>query len=298
LHERPTAEVGIRVQTSSRISTMGCLPESGGDERPLVEPFLRFLNHNEGSRFVHTVSCDQVVRDRPQPEVLCSDQKSGARLAVERKTIVWPTDTVECHKSSHALTHRISHGLEALSAKGAFVFEADLRVARTPREAESLAREVVERVTSAWDRLDPEDEFIVVGRHGAWRFSPRDSFDREPEDPDTGILFRFRVMPQMNAYLQVEDLEGLRIEVARHIARCARKFEEYSDARCVLLLDPFGDIEWYGAEWWNTFMRESQGGPPPWEVWLAKRAHWWDFLEEESWMFERVLPTIGPRGEA
>lgn len=277
---------------------MGCLPQSGGDERALVEPFLRLLNHVEGSAFAHSVSCDQAIRDRPQPEVLCLDQKSGARLAVERKTIVWPTDTIECHRSGEELMHLVWHGLDVLASKGAFVFEADLRVVRTPREAAALAREVIERVEAAWERLEPDDEFIVVGRRGTWRFSPRDPFDREPEDPVTGIEFRFRVLPSLNEYLEVENLVGLRLEVERHLTRCARKFSEYSDARCVLLLDPFGDIQWYGAEWWNTFLRGLKGGPPPWEVWLAKRDHWWDGVDEESWMFERVLPSIGPRGEA
>src|SRR4051794_40543211 len=113
---------------------MGCLPKSGGCERQRTDPFVDHLNWLEGTDYVHTECLDVIYRNSPQPEALYTDKRSGRRMVIERKSLVWPPEYIVGHKNDHFLRDLVIEGLTDLTGDDAYELNLEPAVSGTKEE--------------------------------------------------------------------------------------------------------------------------------------------------------------------
>jgi len=268
---------------------MSCLPESGGCERPQTEPFVAHLNRLEGSGFAHEACLDRLHRESPQPETLYFDPNTGGTLVIERKTVVWPPDYVARHRNDHLIAEALSEALCDLAHEAPLSVHLNPAPRRPVSELVSFAREVAESIRSSIDAIR-KGRTVGSNRPGRrWRCY-LDPEDRAMSDePLTGLMIRWTGPDE---FLPPDHLPSRLIdEIRRVLRKTVEKFRGYHGARGILLLDPYGCIQYTDNRWWS---RAFQLAPVPSaiaEVWLAT----YDWLTdlEEGWIFERVHPRLG-----
>lgn len=68
---------------------------------------------------------------------------------------------------------------------------------------------------------------------------------------------------------------------------CTRKFAGYESDRCVLMLDPHGDVSFNSPRWWNEVFTKYQPPSAVDEIWIGSCGD--DGFGEEEWIIEKVF---------
>lgn len=267
---------------------MGCLPKSGGCERQRTDPFVDHLNWLEGTDYVHNECLDVIYRNSPQPEALYTDKRSGRRLVIERKSLVWPPEYVVGHKNDHFLRDLVIEGLTDLTSDDAYELNLEPAVSGTKEELQEFARLIIETVRARFleIRSGMEVGSTQVGRR--WAFWRGDGSDRRFQNaPETGLGIHWEI-PQSEDVGRKRPEEFLK-EASRLFGACVAKFEPYMDARRILVIEQFGDIRYMGAWWWKRVLEIAAPPPAITEIWDGM----FDWLDDDQqgWTFEKLYPT-------
>src|SRR5258706_4888652 len=218
---------------------MGCLPESGGCERQRTDPFVDHLNRVEGRVYRHDRCLDRIDRTRPQPEALYIEDASNAKLVIERKSIVWPSDYVVRHKSEHDVVDLIREGLRDLTGDEPYRLVIEQGLRGSPNDLERLAAALIESIRSKSSALHAGRGVSSQPSGLRWTMYRENAAQRDFNDePPTGFLVEI-IFADVNV---PSDDAGLLTEIGRHLDSSAVKFSGYPDARRVLVLDPHADI--------------------------------------------------------
>lgn len=117
------------------------------------------------------------------------------------------------------------------------------------------------------------------------REHPRDRVaDGEPE---TGLIIRW--YPEQTLDLVQEPPGELLSELDRHLASCGSKSCDYVLDRCVLVLDPHGEIRHLPDIWWHQVFRLRAASRGISEIWTG--VYDWVTDRDQAWLFEKIYPV-------
>jgi hypothetical protein len=267
---------------------MSCLPQAGGGcEKPFTDAFAAYLNYAEGTRYIHESCLD--IRDgrdpQPdsQPEALYLDLERNVQLVIERKSICWPTDHFHRHSNDHFVSALFGQGLKSLAIEGAYEIGLPMLMKGTQRDLRLFVDAAVQSIQADWPR-------VVTGatvrgeRNGEHWWSCRKVRTKQPWG------WQFNFTGQASSVLDCVDAsdlpEGIALDLKKLYLSCQRKFALYPTARRVLVLEPYEDLRYRGADWWNEVFSSF---PPPneiGEVWSGI----FDYVTDElkDWVFEKL----------
>ncbi len=265
---------------------MACLPHSGGCERRNTEPFVEHLNSAEGTGYRHEACLDLTPSDRPQPEALYVDPSSGARLTIERKSLIWPADYAQRHQNDHLVAGRIFDQVGAALRQAPFQLQLPDLIQGSRRELLAFADEVSRCVLVKFSSLEPGATFQGVSGRWGWRLRRQHEVEREEDEPTSGLIVNWSSsIDYLTPEACAEARAGLAPELMRFFDACSRKFLGYEDTRRVLLLERIGNY-YLGEDDWTAILTDSPPPPQVDEVWLSEC-----FVgAEDYWDFERVFP--------
>jgi hypothetical protein len=268
---------------------MTCLPQSGGCERPFTDAFAAHLNDAEGAHYVHQACLDILDRQHPQPEALYLDSKRNARLVIERKSISFPRDYARRHNNDHFVSDLFDKGLSGLLLDDLYEVRLPMLMDGTQLELRSFVQLAIQRIRSNWPRIV---EGTVIGSESGgtlwWSCRRIPSWDRIDGAPSKGLQFTFSgpLMSHFD-YVEAKNLaEDVISDLKKIFSGCQKKFASYSNARRVLVLDPFEELRYQTTDWWHDVF--STYSPPTEidEVWSGI----FDYVTDElqGWIFERL----------
>lgn len=267
---------------------MTCLPSSGGCERRLIDPFVDYLNSIEGVAYKYVNCPDQENRSQAQPDGLYADAALPKRLAIERKTLLWPLSYAEAHQADHFLMDLILDALKSITNDAPYELELYSGISLDRSRLKEFAWQISEQVKAHLDRLTPGCG-VEFGKSLWWyRFTHQKSEDRDYTEPSRGLKISL-VTPSSGEIVDPSQLmtalcEGLQ----KCFWACERKFQEYADDRKILLIDPHGELRHLDVEWWGKVLCEIPRPFPLSEIWLGM----FDMVSDidEGWIFEKVYP--------
>lgn len=269
---------------------MGCLPQSGGCERPLTDAFVRHLNQAEGSHYAHQACLDVMDSTCAQPEALYADAAGNLRLVIERKSIAWPADYSYRHSNDHLAFKVFSEALRDFTFEDVYEIRLPLLIKGKQEELRAFALAAAKEVRAHWAQIEAGSG--IRRRDSAdwwWVFRRVPDWEKEEGSPSRGLrvtwvgrsMFDFTLLDPAN------PPAALRESLGKIYSGCVKKFSAYVDARRALVLDPHGDLRYEPTEWWQKLWITC---PPPTqiqEIWSGI----FDYVDEESqdWQFQRLL---------
>ena len=272
---------------------MGCLPESGGCERSRTDPFVDHLNEVERTNYRHVACLDVLDRNSPQPETLYVDTETSQRLVVERKNIVWPSDYAPRHKQDHELAERLIEGLNDLTADGPYSMELQPSAFSSANELAEFAEVIIQGAHELFPAVESGE--TIGSLQGPWWRLFREHTGERAFDwgaPDTGLRISWNRPDTLASSAKVSL--GLLDTVSRLFSSCVDKFQDYLDARRILVVEPHGEIRYNPDSWWAQVFAEV---PPPLaisEIWSGT----YDWLDDtqRGWMFDKLYPLVPQPG--
>ncbi len=274
---------------------MSCIPESGGCEKPFTDVLVAHINRTEGAHYAHRACLDVADSSVALPEALYVDSENGKQLVIERKSVSWPVDYTYRHKNDHAVGEVFSKKLGNLVAGDLYEIRLPMLMEGKNADLVGYALVATELIRAHW--ADIASGSALKGRAGDkwwWVFRRLPEEEREDSAPSTGLMISYvGKMFSFDDYLDPANLpEALIGSISKVYRGCSAKFSSYADARCILLLDPHGDLQTQGAEWWQGVWVSL---PPPatiCEIWSATLV--WVTDETKDWVVEQLHPmTIG-----
>lgn len=269
---------------------MSCIPESGGCERSRTDPFANHLNEVQSTHYIHMACLDRIHRNTPQPEALYEDQASCAQLVIERKSVVWPPDYAAQHRNDHTISDAVAHKL-------ANVVQVDLLSIQLEPAPKMPRHELLAFAHAIADLVEKNMVAILSG----WIIGSRAPgrawscyYDRAERfadgEPLTGIKFQWS---QPAEPVHNDEMPQGLIDVLREIFQSSvRKFSGYSEARRILLLEPFGTIQYMDHSWWSQALKIVPIPDEVSEVWLA--SYDWITDHDQAWNFAQLSPISEP----
>ncbi len=281
---------------------MICLPESGGCERPLTDPFVAHINRLDGSTFSFVRCLDHpspaktglepsgAIENKSEPETLYQDGNSHARLVVERKTVVWPLDYAARHQNDHRIARVLLEELRDLADQQGMTIRLEPAHKMKRNEVSRFAHEIAASIRRSIQAI--RNGQIVSSEKPGLRWSCYfDPYRAVSDEPLTGLIIRW-VLPATD--VTPDELpSAFTKHVQKLFASAVKKFRGYSDARRVLLLDPHGDVRYTDGWWWRSVLKTVPVPAMIPEVWLAR--YDWITDYDQGWEFERIHPRLSPR---
>lgn len=268
---------------------MTCRPISGRCERQRTDPFVWHLNDRESANFNHAQCLDRTITDRPQPEVLYVDGKTGATLVIERKNFLWPPDYAKVHAFEHKALDRIIEHLAEVCDVGAYELSFRTRGNLGRRNLEKFVDKLVRQIRLRINEMRPGDAITRSHVDGCWRFRRQAPEERDDWEPSTGLVIAFAGTGTHDLDDPSAIPDALANTISETLTSCEAKFREYSTARRIVLVEQFGDLLLCGEWWWRTVLQKL---PPPIcidEIW---KGYFGQISEEaEDWAFERLYES-------
>jgi hypothetical protein len=273
---------------------MSCMPKSGGCEWRRIKPFIQHLNRLEGTSYRLDVCLDRNSRNRPEPEVRCTQVSGGVGLVVERKCVVWPKDYSARHNLDHRIADDLFNNLNPLVGESPYAILLEHGFHGTISNASAFAAEIVSEVKRNLSELGDDKELCgdFDGHH--WAFYRDPDFERRG-DNRPGLVVRWDV--PLNLEIYGSPPAGLLDEIQRLLNSAARKFRNYLNDRRILLIAPEGRVPCL-VTWWSELFEDNLSGPAEIsEIWLASEGV--DESEESHWLYEKLWPlSIQSAGQA
>jgi hypothetical protein len=121
-----------------------------------------------------------------------------------------------------------------------------------------------------------------------WSYRRVPEWDRLDEAPRKGLQFTWSEPPtsQPECIDAANPPQHVNSALQNIYSSCVRKFAPYSDARRILVIDPYGDLRYQNVEWWSEVFSVL---PPPTEIdeiWSG--IFDWVTENSEGWIFERL----------
>ena len=267
-----------------------CLPVGNEHECCIVLHFVSQYNELNGTSYRVVDFPELRSRNTKEPEALLEALEEGPPLAIERKSIVHPSDTrfVAKHRNGH---HFFDGFMEQLDAHGfdysdtlyrLTVYERDLNGKRQ-KEIPNVVEQVSDSVLR--NRLRIDESYLGIGGKSPieWEFRVVPSEERDFEDPENGIVYTIGLeRPRTESPDEIEEMiQDYAQEFEHQAVRAAEKFVRYPDYRKLLLVQFFG-ATLGGVEEKDIIDLVKSARLPAAidEVWVA-REEWVGLLESE-----------------
>lgn len=260
---------------------MSCLPETGGCERLLTDPFVNYLNAEEARSYTYEQCLDKSNRNTSQPETLYRDRETSQILVIERKTIVWPIDCIETHKIEHEISDIIYRELHGKFLDDYYQLKLPSLSPLKPKkeERELLASKIVANLLGTSSSGCPGGSLMGYGLT---------RLDRSEVEPNQGrgVTICWSVLP-MKSIDPCNLPPKLEKQLAHVFDACRKKFQSYISHRRILMIEPQGDLYFRGQDWWNTVFRTMTPPIEIGEIWQGV----YDFLDdlEQGWSYEKLF---------
>ncbi len=273
---------------------MACLPETGRCERERTDAFVRHLNRVELCSFEHALCLDQIYRNAPQPEAMYVEQVSGGRLVIERKTIAWPLDYIVRHQNDHLVASVLIERVGPLATDAPYAFVLQPAIQGHPGELAAFGRRIAENAAHHFSRVRSGRAIGSAQPGRQWKLFRENPRNRAIDgEPDTGLVIRW--YPEETLDVAKAPPEELLSEIHRHFASCELKFREYLLDRCVLILDPHGELRHLPVVWWHEVLQLRTPSRAISEVWTG--LYDWVSDRDQGWLFKKIYPMVGDDGE-
>lgn len=264
---------------------MSCMPKSGGCEWKHIAPFIARLNRLEGTSFHRDVCLDRKSRNRPEPEVRCTQVNDGVPLVVERKCVVWPKDYAAKHDLDHQIADDLFNNLSSLVGDSPYAVHLEPGFDGTKDQARAFAAEIVGQVRCHFSELDNDKELNGDFTGHQWAFYRDPDFERRGHNRP-GLVVRCDL--PLNPEIYTNPPAALFDEIKRLVNSAAKKFQNYLDHRRSLLITAEGEVPCL-AEWWGEVFENRVSVPTEVsDIWLACDES--DGSDEIGWLFEKVWP--------
>jgi hypothetical protein len=204
-----------------------------------LDAFVLHYNDEYGTIYSHT-ECLDIVRvgeaTPKKPEVLVTDTSTGKQMVIERKSVVWPPSYIQRHKNGHnfaeaiwkIIGERYRDACYELSVSGKQLDAIDSR--QIKRMAHEVAATILELPSSSL----PVQRSVPIG----WRFRRANP---DEHDGRAGIA----VVQSDSMGFEEFDNESAKVGTAAameaELSAAVLKFDSYTEARKVVLLDFYGD---------------------------------------------------------
>ncbi|MDY0297571.1 MAG: hypothetical protein RB296_09670 [Acidobacteriota bacterium] len=271
-----------------------CLPESSRCEWRLLKPFVDDFNKANKSNYTLKRCLDVVNRDKKEPEVLLESPGLPA-LVIERKSVVWPDDYLKQHSKFHLIGERLSFRLRGLFTDGVyqFCFNDTSLGGKTDKQLKRDANNVVGQLVANQESIKTTGWFRSQTPF-PWRLHRMKPEDKDESTPENGIGV---LMSRLDIYdeswesftkVHLHALEGFKRQLAKVINESRMKFENYSDARRILLLQFFGQNELVMDEDLLEIMADTELPDEIDEFWYA--CHLW--IDESNYQIQWKLADV------
>ena len=273
-----------------------CLPVSNEHEYCIAQHFVgRYNERNETDyRVVAFPEIDN--RNTKEPEVLLEDPRGGPRLAIERKSVVYPLDEhyLGKHRNGHYFFDLF---IEQLKLRGCdftdslyqvVVHERDLND-RRQKEIPWIAEQVAAAVARNWSRIDESFDGIGEKTPIPWEFRVVQPEERDYNDPECGIGILVNLERSLlESPEKIEELrQGYAAEFKNQAERAAEKFAGYLECRKLLLVQFFGEsFSGVGNREIKRIVKSASLPEVIDEVWVARQE--WVGLDESQIRWQRV----------
>jgi len=267
---------------------MTCLPKSGGCERLYTDAFVAHLNRTEGTRYRHRACLDVYERTTAQPEALYVDEERGVSLVIERKSIAWPIDYAYRHSNDHLISEVVLHDLQGLPLDTLYELRLPILIEGKSKEVTEFAKDAAREIRASWKSIEGGTRIRKGNGDLWWQFGKVPEWDFDEGAPTRGLKVTW-----VGQSLVASDFidpsnppEQLLAALQRVYASCTNKFDSYTDARRVLVLDPFGNLCTEDLTFWQRLWAKCPPSEPIGEIWSGMFD--WVTDEEEGWIFERL----------
>jgi hypothetical protein len=214
---------------------MECFPSSKECERQYTEPFVNFLNSTEGTSFRHTACLDRNNRTSPQPEALYTDQSNQRELVIERKSLVWPPDYFLIHRNDHILAEALCKELRKPNDGSPINIEISHCPMMRKKEIQAIASAIASDINENLASVLSGHSIRGNERGLSWICNANPD-DRDYDEPEMGLR-----ISTLSA-IQAVPLDSLLALLTETLARTKDKLLAFTEARCILLVESYGDL--------------------------------------------------------
>jgi hypothetical protein len=214
------------------------------------------------------------------PEVLVTDSVNAQRMVIERKSVVWPPDYIRRHEIEHDFAKAMWD-----IASGCFqdaCYELTICGLQAAADDNRTVKEIAHDIGSTIVRLPPSDLPLRGSSPVHWVFRQADVYEYGERK---GIVVVHE--DSMSFEVVSDDIAkaGTTAAMQEQLAGASKKFESYSDARRVTLLD------FYGTDLWEDdippLLPKVTIPPNIDEIWMSKRE--WTSEDEFEIGYERLF---------
>ena len=268
-----------------------CFPNSDCEWYDLRR-FVVDYNEDHDTTYRRFSCHDRVIRDRPAVDVLLKAENS-LKMAIERKSVVWPPDFLSNHRNMHDLADmvedRIKH-IPRLLHDDLYQLRvhSDVLHGRKKKQIEELAEAIGQAIVGS--RRDEAGRIEVRGDQPAlWRFGPASQYDRDETTPESGFGIHMvgPLFPRPGYNYAKERtlaLEGMSSELLKQVDAAAKKLRLYVDYEKMLMLQFFADLDVPLAD--DDIIELVKATDVPYgidEVWVAYQDFYSPYDYEVAW---------------
>lgn len=222
-----------------------CVPEV---ERCDSEPFVYAYNYANGREFQYRSTPDLEDREAKRPDGLYMELGTGSSLAIERKRLEYPADSIAGHRKAHLIIDHLSANLpEAISA-GPYVLSMPFNYKDKKIDVMGFAKEMCSYIEQNLTTILNEGCFVFESDgpcRGLYELSRKDHcplFHQEGA-PWERIVFSM-YGPESIRFFNWERAQGseLPTRIHRLLNKASQQLNYYEDSTKVLLLRRVGEI--------------------------------------------------------
>jgi hypothetical protein len=215
---------------------MSCLPSSSKCEWRDLKHFVDHLNCVENADFTRT-ACLDLCSTSKQPEVLCT-ALSGAKMVIERKSIVWPINYAAKHHAEHRFFEMLNKKLSPLlDAKKPYEFRLSPLSAVSDRLLENHVEVIASLVKTNLNKLNSGGT-VTSQLPIAFDIREQTPGERDGDDPQSGICISMQEVDVKLADGDGKIYKEFRELLSRLLASASEKFANCEQSRRIVLLQP------------------------------------------------------------
>lgn len=248
-----------------------------------LDEFVSHYNRECGTNYALT-ECLDIARTggatEKKPEVLVTDRANGKKMAIERKSVVWPPTYILRHNNEHDFAETI------WELTRDWYHDACYELTVSGKQVEVLdnrtIREIARDIGSAIAHLAPSDLPVRRSVPINWDFQRANIHEYGQR---RGIVVVHQDSMSFEDFSDDSAKAGTASAMQEELAEASLKFDGYPDVGRVVLLD------FYGTDFWEDdippLMATVTIPPNIDEIWMTKR----DWVSEDDFEigYERLF---------
>jgi hypothetical protein len=181
-----------RSERSKESNVSWCLPTGSKCEWVEIEPFVQFFNSLAGTSYSRVTCLDVLDRSMKQPEVLLRSI-DGSCAVIERKNVVWPSDSLQRHASEHAFFQGVADEIGSLFSDDTYelvVTDSYLHVGK--RRMSKIVGDLRDQLILA-KRASASSAWEWISHPIPCRLRRVPEFERDIDFPSNGLMVRIEL---------------------------------------------------------------------------------------------------------